>query len=138
MLPTPILSSLLLTYNPSFLYCSPSTAILSCVAQVKKEASSAGSSSMGQPGQAVWQWVGRTKPLADDKASDWLQDEPGALCVMYSMLSLVKCCSQGNRRGFLGFPPWVSQPAALCGILEDTVLCCDRALGDALCRENNF
>lgn len=53
-----------------------------------------------QPGQAVWVWVGRTKLLADAQASDWLQDEPVALCVMYSMLSLVRCCSQGNRRGF--------------------------------------
>lgn len=88
---------------------------------------------VGQPGQAVWLWVGRTKLLADDQASDWLEDEPGALSVMYSMLSLVKCCSQGNRRGFLGFPPRVSQPAALCGILEDTVVCSYRALGDALC-----
>lgn len=71
--------------------------------------------------------------LADGQGSDWPQDEPGALSVMYSMPSLVKCCSKGNRRGFLGFPPRVSQPSALCGILEDTVLCCDRTLGDALC-----
>lgn len=104
------------------------------MAQVKKEVFSAGSGARGLPGQAVWLWVGRTKLLADDQASDWLQDEPGALSVMYSMLSLVRCCSQGNRRGFLGFPPRVSQPPALCGILEGAVLCCDRALGDALCK----
>lgn len=120
----PILS---LAYTHSLLsYCSTSTAILSCMAQVKREVSSAGGSDRGQPGQAVWPWVGRTKLLADDQASDWLQDEPGALSVMYSMLSLVRCCSQGNRRGFLGFAPRVSQPAALCGILDNTVMCCDR------------
>lgn len=73
-----------------------------------------------------------TMVLADGQGSDWPEDEPGALSVMYRMLSLVKCCSKGNRRGFLGFPPGVSQLAALCGILEDTVLSCDRALGDAL------
>ncbi len=94
------------------------------MAQVKREVFSAGSSGRGLPGQAVWLCVGRTKLLADDQASDWLQGEPGALSVMYSMLSVVRCCSQGNRRGFLGFPPRVSQPPALCGIPESAVLCC--------------
>lgn len=80
----PILS---LTHTPSFSYRNTSTAILSCTAQVTKEVFSAGSSGRGSSGQAVWLWVGRTKLLADDQASDWLQDEPGALSVMYSMLS---------------------------------------------------
>lgn len=110
------------------------TAMLSCTAQVTKEVSSAGNGGRGQPGQAVWLWVGRTKLLADDQAADQLQDEPGAFSVMYSMLSLFKCCSQRNRRCFLGFLSRVSQPAALCGILEGRVLCCDGGLSDALCR----
>lgn len=71
----------------------------------------------GQPGQATWSLVERTNLVAEDCAADELQDEPRALGVMYSMLSLVRCCSQGNRRGFLGFSPRVSQPDALCGIL---------------------
>lgn len=104
------------------------------MAQVTKEVSSAGSSDRGWPGQAVWLWVGRTKPLADNQ--DWLSAgwARSSQCNVQYAVQLVKCCSQGNRRGFLGFPPRVSQPAALCGILEDTVMCCDRALDDALCR----
>lgn len=75
------------THIPSFSVRSTGTTILSCMAQVSKEVSSAGSSDRGWPGQEVWLWVGRTKPLADNQDSDSLQDEPGALSVMYSMLS---------------------------------------------------
>lgn len=43
---------------------------------------------------------GRTKLLANDQVSDWLQDEPKAFGVMYSMPSPVRCRSQGNRSLF--------------------------------------
>lgn len=43
---------------------------------------------------------GRTKLLANDQVSDWLQDEPKAFGVMYSMQSPVRCRSQGNRSLF--------------------------------------
>lgn len=44
----------------------------------------------------------------------------------------------GKRERLLGFPPWVSQPAALCGILEGIVLWCDRALANALYRNTGL
>lgn len=75
---------------------------------------------------------GRTKPLADTQAPNWLRDEPGALSVMHSMLCRVMCCNQGNRRGFLGYSPRVSQPAALCGILERPAPCYKGALGSCM------
>lgn len=43
---------------------------------------------------------GRTKLLANDQVSDWLQDEPKAFGVMYSMPSPVRCHSLGNRSLF--------------------------------------
>lgn len=105
-------------------------------ARIKKEVSSAAGQG-GQPEQAVWAWV-RTKLLASDQSSDRLKDEPGALGVMYSMPSVRgQVLQPGNRRGSLGFPRRVSQPAALRGILEGTVLGCDTTLADALCRLQN-
>lgn len=77
----------------------------------------------------------------EDKAigSSPSEDGPGACGVMYSMLSLIRCCSQGNRRGFR-LSSW-GQPAC-CPLWysggHSAVLWCDRALANALCRETGL
>lgn len=130
---THLIFSLTYTHTPSFCITEQTQLYSALLPRTKRKFPQQAAAARGQPEQAVWAWV-RDKAIGQGSvlrpAEGWARSSQ---CnVQYAVHGQV--LQPGNRRGSLGFPHRVSQPAALRGILEGTVLGCDTALANALCR----